>query len=617
MDHDTQQKNKERNQKYASFQIQKENCLGKRDKSNAGRIDPKAVDICAAINARSEYYTTSSCSGRCFLYCGDGIKSHHHYATTTTTKTSSSCATKESNNNDDEQINNGHGFFQRFRVNHDLIQNPKRYFNLNTLFEDLDGGGDPIRTIGQFDSKSAPKYLTQSKSLTNTAIWLRFEPFILHVACRSLDSANALMSQARPSFKNVGLTSWKENKQSSNYIVAIWGDEGLDMPLSVPSTDSNLGQPLLEGKEIWLQSLINERHVRNWSKIQRFTQAVKTMSIVESDNDYHDHDNDHDLYHLPKRYDVIGDVAIINHPNIHSSNLNETDSKLTQSLQQLGQQILKKNKHIKMCVVRTQALSSSERCSKGLYLLAGCHDRYPKPYPPTSISSSASDNNKDLSLLTSHTEYGIKCVISITQTFFSPRMGPERLRLCQQVARGERVLVLFCGCGMEALQLAGRTEAQFVIGMDINSIAIDCANRGKRMLERNKTVKCKGASDRVSFIHGDVLDLLSQQTHNFYDRILAPRPKDDDNTEDDGKGSGEQFLRALIPVLKQNGGECHWYDFCADWELPDCMRTRTHVKQICYDMGLGMEVIHVASVGSIAKRQYRVCMDFRLTGKLQ
>jgi hypothetical protein len=43
--------------------------------------------------------------------------------------------------------------------------------------------------------------------------------------------------------------------------------------------------------------------------------------------------------------------------------------------------------------------------------------------------------------------------------FQSQNRGPERRRICQQVARGEKVLVLFSGVGMEALQIAGRTEA--------------------------------------------------------------------------------------------------------------------------------------------------------------
>jgi hypothetical protein len=34
--------------------------------------------------------------------------------------------------------------------------------------------------------------------------------------------------------------------------------------------------------------------------------------------------------------------------------------------------------------------------------------------------------------------------------------------------------------------------------------------------------------------------------------------------------------------------------------------------QACENHGLAMEVIHVAKVGSVAKRQFRVCIDFRV-----
>ena len=62
-------------------------------------------------------------------------------------------------------------------------------------------------------------------------------------------------------------------------------------------------------------------------------------------------------------------------------------------------------------------------------------------------------------------------------------------------------------------------------------------------------------------------------------------------------------------------GECHWYDFAADHELPECRRTRDAVEAACLAVGLSIEVIHVAKVGSVAKRQFRICLDFRITGK--
>jgi len=44
--------------------------------------------------------------------------------------------------------------------------------------------------------------LTSNMTLSReTEVWLRYEPFILHVCCRSLEAAQALLSAARPTFK--------------------------------------------------------------------------------------------------------------------------------------------------------------------------------------------------------------------------------------------------------------------------------------------------------------------------------------------------------------------------------------------------------------------------------
>jgi hypothetical protein len=91
----------EQRRNYNNFENSKNQCLGKRDKSSAGRIDPHVVEICAVLNELPAYYTTSSCAGRSFLYKGPGIKSTLQ--------------------------------FERFRVNHDKINDPVRYFDLSTL----------------------------------------------------------------------------------------------------------------------------------------------------------------------------------------------------------------------------------------------------------------------------------------------------------------------------------------------------------------------------------------------------------------------------------------------------------------------------------------------------
>lgn len=571
-----------------NFGNNKAQCLGKRDKSSAGRIDPRAVEICALLNTHEAYFTTSSCAGRCFLYRGAGIK-----------------ATQQ---------------FSRFRVSHDCIQDPARYFDLTdtALKEDPTGGGDPIRSIGQFEhavrlreyqtetsatqegqpmelekadaTASAPEHL--DTAATDKTIWLRFEPFILHVACRSLEAAAALMTAARPAFKNVGLTTWKED---TKFLVAVWGDEGLEMPLTTP-----VGTPLMAPElSSWLATLVNERHERNWGKIDRFVQAVREMPTVVDDleqeegdaylvtGDTEDPSQTQDPSIMPRSFDVVGDIAVL-----HS--LATTDA---EERRRVGEAILQKNKGIKVVALRESALNGFERApgQEGFVILAGAA-RSP--------------------LITTHNEYGIKCVVDLQATFFSPRMGPERLRICQQVARGEHVLVLFCGVGMDAMQIAGRTEASSVVAIELNEVAIECARRAHRMLERNKGVKCVGAAERLQIIQADVLEVVPTLPKDHFDRIVAPRPKEGALDGDLGDGDGGlDFLDTLLPVLKQDGGECHWYEFVADHEFPTCERSRRLLTQSCEKHELTMEVIHVAKVGSVAKRQFRCCIDFRVFRK--
>lgn len=111
---------------------------------------------------------------------------------------------------------------------------------------------------------------------------------------------------------------------------------------------------------------------------------------------------------------------------------------------------------------------------------------------------------------------------------------------------------------------------------------------------------------------GDVLKILPTLENNSFDRIIAPRPKEGVADGDQGD-AGKRFLRVVLPLLKSRG-ECHWYDFAADHELPKCERTRNTIQSTCDELGLGrrVEVIHVAKVGSVAKRQFRVCVDFRM-----
>ena len=150
----------------------------------------------------------------------------------------------------------------------------------------------------------------------------------------------------------------------------------------------------------------------------------------------------------------------------------------------------------------------------------------------------------------------------------------------------------------------------------MNPKAIECAKLGHKLLHRNKSVICPETVQRLEFIQEDAIEFISKLENGVsFDRIIVPRPKQgsldcDLGTEDCGK---DEILQRLLPLLKQNSGECHWYDFVADHELPECRRVVSSIQTVCTQLQLGEIIIkHVSNAGSVAKRQYRVCIDFRI-----
>lgn len=380
--------------------------------------------------------------------------------------------------------------------------------------------------------------------------------------------------------QNVGLTTWKDVR----YLVAIWGDEGLETPLTTPSTSTTTGVKLIQGSEEWYATLVNERHERNWKKIERFVEAVREMPTIIEREDSGKTDVLSETLRVPRSFDVVGDVAICHDVN---------DERTDEEWREIAKRMMERNKAINIVALRDTSLKGTERAVGELRIIAG-QDRSP--------------------LMTTHSEYGIKCVIDLNRTFFSPRMAHERLRICNLVARAEEVLVLFAGVAMEALQIAGRTEATRVTTIELNDVAVECTKRSKQTLERSSGVKCPGAADRLNILHGDALRLLETLPCDHYHRILAPRPKEGTMDGDLGEGdAGAPFLSALLRVLKHAGGECHWYDFVADHEFPTCERSRTFIEGICHEHNLHVQVLHVSKSGSVAMRQLRVCIDFRVS----
>ena len=548
-----------------AFVNAKAQALTKGDKSSAGRIDPRAVSVCGAVNASDWLFTTSSCSGRCYLWRGEGVK-----------------ATAS---------------FTRGRVSHDRVD--ASYFLDDDVREER--AGYVAAPLGAAAPGTNPG-----------ALWLRFEPFILHVRCHDAAAAAALMRAARTVFKNVGLQS--ADFAADGVCVAVVGDEGLDMPLRDES-----GAPLFTpGHADWLARTINEKHDRNWAKMARFEAAARretdalaaaraddqdVEACVEEEKEDHADDG---ARRAPKlRYDAVGDVACLRRP------LRDGEDGAA-----VAARVLASNAKLRVVVAPAAAstLAAGAACA---------------PSEPLTILG----GNARRPLVTTHREHDVAVVVDLDACFFSPKLATERLRVSKAVARGERVLCLFCGCGPEALIIAAKTACESVVAVEANAVAVNCLRRSVETLRRSKGAT---AADKLTVVHADVLRDLDERARNgeTFDRVLAPRPKgarDGDRLPPSGAGAGAGagaadgggdggggpdgvfFLRKILPLMKPTS-VLHWTDFAAERELPDCRRTKDFIAGECAAFGASCHFLHCAKAGSssVAAKQYRVTLDVRL-----
>ena len=140
---------------------------------------------------------------------------------------------------------------------------------------------------------------------------------------------------------------------------------------------------------------------------------------------------------------------------------------------------------------------------------------------------------------TIYREGGCEFELDLNETYFSPRLGTERGRLCALVKPGERVLVPFAGVGPFAIRIDKAAAGVEAVGIELNPKAC-------KYFERNIA---RNHCANVRAVQGDVGKLLPGKYRGWADRVAMPLPK-----------NAKQFLANAIPCLKK-GGMLHYYSF--------------------------------------------------------
>ncbi len=259
-----------------------------------------------------------------------------------------------------------------------------------------------------------------------------------------------------------------------------------------------------------------------------------------------------ELEMFPRAHDVIGDILIL-----------EVQKELERKEKKIAEAYLKCYKNVKT-VVKKSAIHSGVFRTRKLKVLAG-------------------ENKK----ATVYKENGLRFKVHLEKMYFSSRLAHERLRIAQQVRKGEEVLVMFSGCAPYCCVIAKHSPAKVVYGVEINPLAHEY---GAGNVQMNKLW------DKVKLYEGDVWKIVPTLKKKF-DRIVMPLPK-----------TGEEFLPLALKYVKKNG-VVHYYAFLKDEEVENYKK---RIKEICGKEKKKCKIMNVVKAGQHAPYVFRVCFDVKI-----
>jgi len=237
--------------------------------------------------------------------------------------------------------------------------------------------------------------------------------------------------------------------------------------------------------------------------MEEFKEATRMPSLLENLRSIL---SDEDLRIIPRSYDVIGDICILQLPD-----------ELYDRRRIIGEAFLKSMRNIRIVLNKTEPLSGEYRVG-GYEVLAG-----------------------EGSTETIYQEHGCVFKLDISKVFFTPRLSAERIRVASLVKPGEVVCDLFAGIGPFSIIIAKKNPSVRVYACDINPNAY-------HYLVEN--IRLNKVENRVEAYLGDARELSEKKLRGVGDRVIMNLPM-----------SSEMYLDAARNALKKDGGIVHLHVF--------------------------------------------------------
>ena len=252
---------------------------------------------------------------------------------------------------------------------------------------------------------------------------------------------------------------------------------------------------------------------------------------------------------IPKSYDVIGDIVIV-----------DINEEIIIYKDEIGSALLSLFPSINTVYRKASAVSGELRVRE-VELLAG-----------------------EKKCETIHSEHGIRIWVNVCEAYFSPRLGHEHKRIADKILENEIVVDLFTGVGSFPLHITKNVNAT-VFAVDINKVALKCLEKS---MELNKL---KG---KIALIYGDcrlVTNSLLQA-----DRIIMNLPS-----------KAQEYFDVVCRIIKP-GGIVYFYQFVPEEEAEIKMREILEEKLREHKFVI-KEVLSFQKIRESAPREIHACLE--------
>ncbi len=268
-----------------------------------------------------------------------------------------------------------------------------------------------------------------------------------------------------------------------------------------------------------------------------------------------------EISHLYSSFDIIGEVAIIKIPD-----------SLNEKKEIIGNTLLNNIKNVKTVFSQSSPVKGEYRL-RGLELIAG----------------------KDQSM-TYYKEHGCIFKVDVKNTYFSPRLSTERLRISNLISdnklkNNEVVVNMFGGVGTFSIIMAKKNPTCIVYNIDSNIHAhILC----------QENAKLNKVEDRVMSIFGDAKDVIHSSLCNKATRVLMPLPE-----------LSHEFIDEAVLSLYDRTGIIHYFSHVSAKYKEDIILQVKKENEFIFQ-NYKIDLSNIVIVREVGPRTYQIVSDVKI-----